>query len=79
MSPTVFKDRGYRFFFFSREETRMHVHVASGDGEAKFWLEPEIVLAKNYHYSRRQLNEIESLVEVHFDELISAWQKHFSH
>ena len=57
----------------------MHVHVVSGDGEAKFWLEPEIVLARNYHYSRRQLNEIESLVEVHFDELISAWQKYFSH
>ena len=79
MSPTVFKDRGYRFFFFSREETRMHVHVASGDGEAKFWLEPEIVLAKNYHYSRRQLKEIESLVEVHQDELIGAWQKHFGY
>ncbi len=27
----------------------MHVHVISGDGEAKFWLEPEIELAKNYH------------------------------
>ena len=57
----------------------MHVHVVSGHGEAKFWLEPEIVLARNYHYSRRQLNEIESLVEVHRDELISAWQKYFSH
>jgi hypothetical protein len=57
----------------------MHVHVVSGDGEAKYWLEPEIVLAKNYHYSRRQLNEIESLVEVHHDELISAWQKYFNH
>ncbi len=56
----------------------MHVHVVSGDGEAKFWLEPEIVLARNYHYSRRQLNEIESLVEVHRDELISTWQKYFS-
>ena len=55
----------------------MHVHIASGEGEAKCWLEPEIVLARNYHYSRRQLNEIESLVEVHYDELISAWQKHF--
>ncbi|MES9901664.1 MAG: DUF4160 domain-containing protein [Sedimenticola sp.] len=51
MSPTVFKERGYRFFFFSREEERMHVHVLSGDGEAKLWLEPEIELAKNYHYS----------------------------
>ena len=78
MSPTVFRERGYRFFFFSREEARMHVHVVSGDGEAKFWLEPEIVLARNYHYSRRQLNEIKSLVEVHRDELISTWQKYFS-
>lgn len=56
----------------------MHVHVVSGGGEAKFWLEPEIVLARNYHYSRQQLKEIESLVEVHYDELISAWKRHFS-
>jgi len=42
MSPTVFKEKGYRFFFFSREESPMHVHVVSDEGEAKFWLEPEI-------------------------------------
>jgi Domain of unknown function (DUF4160) len=53
MSPTVFRESGYRFFFFSREEERMHVHILSGNGEAKFWLEPEIKLAKNYHYSRK--------------------------
>ncbi len=78
MSPTVFRERGYRFFFFSREENRMHVHVVSGDGEAKFWLEPKVVLAKNYNYSKPQLKEIESLVEVHYNELISAWRRHFS-
>ncbi|MDZ7843059.1 MAG: DUF4160 domain-containing protein [Gammaproteobacteria bacterium] len=77
MSPTIFREKGYRFFFFSREESRMHVHVMSGDGEAKFWLEPEIQLAKNYRYNRGQLKEIESLIEVHYDELISAWQHHF--
>ena len=27
MSPTVFRAKGFRFFFFSREEPRMHVHV----------------------------------------------------
>ena len=53
MSPTVFKEKGYRFFFFSREEERMHVHVVSGNGEAKYWLVPEIELAKNYSYSRK--------------------------
>ena len=42
MSPTIHRERGYRFFFFSREEPRMHVHVMCADGESKFWLEPEI-------------------------------------
>jgi len=46
MSPTVFREEGYRFFFFSREEQRVRVHVLSADGEAKFWLEPEIELAR---------------------------------
>ena len=65
MSPTVFRENGYRFFFFSREEDRMHIHIISGDGEAKFWIEPEIELANNYHYSRKQLKDIEKLIEEH--------------
>lgn len=42
MSPTVFRYKNFRFHFFSREEPRMHVHVISGHGEAKFWMEPDI-------------------------------------
>jgi hypothetical protein len=78
MSPTIFREKGYRFFFFSREETRMHVHVYCGDGEAKFWLEPEIELARNYCLSRLQLKQIEEIIEDHYNELTSAWQKHFN-
>jgi len=77
MSPTVFREGGYRFFFFSREELRMHVHVVSGNGEAKFWLEPSIEMARNYRYSKSQLRAIESIIEVHHHELVSAWKKHF--
>ncbi len=77
MSPTVFKEKGYRFFFFSREETRKHVHVISEQGEAKFWLEPDIQLAKAYRYRRLALKEIKSIIEEHYDELIRAWQDHF--
>jgi hypothetical protein len=77
MSPTIFREKGYRFFFFSREESRRHVHVVSNDGEAKFWLEPELGLARNYRYSRAQLKEIESLIEGHYHELLSAWKQHF--
>lgn len=77
LSPTVFRENGYRFFFFSREEERKHVHVVSGDGEAKYWLEPDISLARNYRYSSKQLKAIESTIEAHYIELIGAWQQHF--
>ena len=77
MSPTVFQEDGYRFFFFSREETRMHVHIYCGDGEAKFWLKPQIELARNHGLSRKQLKNIEMIIEKRKDEITNAWQKHF--
>jgi hypothetical protein len=77
MSPTVLRERGYRFFFFSREETRMHIHVFSPDGEAKFWLDPQIELARNHRFSRPALKEIEEIIEEHQDEIRSAWEIHF--
>ena len=55
MSPTVFKEGNCRFHFFSREESRVHIHIVSPDGEAKFWLEPTIALADYWGFSRKQL------------------------
>lgn len=77
MSPTVFRTKEYRFFFFSREESRMHVHVSSHAGEAKFWLEPIVALAKHYNISQRELHEIEQIVKEHADEFKKAWKEHF--
>ena len=77
MSPTIFRERGYRFFFFSREESRPHIHVYCGDGEAKFWLDPQIELARNYRLSKVQLREIEAIIEAHYDELKAAWNEYF--
>ncbi|MBX3183457.1 MAG: DUF4160 domain-containing protein [Polyangiaceae bacterium] len=57
----------------------MHVHVRSGDGEAKFWLEPFVQLAKNYRYTPQQIRQIQGIVEARRDELTTAWEKHFSH
>jgi len=48
MSRTILREGGFRFYFFSREERRMHVHVQCAEGEAKYWLEPAIELAQNY-------------------------------
>lgn len=56
----------------------MHVHVNCGDGEAKYWLEPSIELAKNYKLIKIQLSQIENLIEEHLDELQNAWRRHFT-
>jgi Domain of unknown function (DUF4160) len=77
MTPTVFRERGFRFYFFSREESRMHVHVISGRGEAKYWLEPQLELPKNHQLSWTELREVESIIEAHFDEFKTAWNAHF--
>jgi hypothetical protein len=77
VSPTVLQWKGYRFFFFSREERRVHVHVYCADGEAKFWMEPKIELVKNYGLSKQQIVEIRKVVVEHKDEIVNAWHKHF--
>ena len=61
-SPIVFKSGQYRFFFFSREETRMRVHAIGSDGEAKFWIEPKIKLAMSRGFSSSVVNPLEKLV-----------------
>ena len=76
MAPTVFHSGPYRYFFFSREESRMHVHVSSSDGEAKFWLEPTIALANYKGLNSKQLNAIEREVRKKQSEIEAAWKKH---
>lgn len=78
MSPTVFRDGPFRFFFFSREEARLHVHVQSADGEAKFWIDPEIELAHNHALGPQDLNRALQLVVAHEQEIRDAWHRHFS-
>jgi hypothetical protein len=41
----------------------MHVHVQHAEGEAKFWLEPQIEVAENYGLSRRRLAKALQLVQ----------------
>jgi hypothetical protein len=77
VSPTVLREGGFRLYFFSREERRMHVHVYHAEGEAKFWLEPRIEVAENYGLSQRRLASALRLVQENDDEIRSAWKAHF--
>jgi hypothetical protein len=77
MAPTVFRQGAFRFYFFSREETRMHVHLSHPDGEAKFWLEPQVALAQSRGLTPLQLAAAERLVIAHRLEIEYAWRRHF--
>ena len=77
MSPTVLRVGRFRFFFFSREETRIHVHVESSDGEAKFWLDPQIEAARSHRLKEKDLRRIRDLVVEHEQEIRDAWTRHF--
>jgi len=64
LSPTVFRDGEFRFFFsFSREESRSHVQVSHPDGEAMFWLSPTVELARKIGLSSQRIKEAERLVQ----------------
>lgn len=77
MSPTVLRVKGYRFYFFSREEVRPHVHVQHSTGEAKLWIEPVVEVAHNHGLSAPRLATAVRLTREHINEIRRAWEKHF--
>lgn len=76
--PTVFIDGRYRFYFFSREENRRHVHVSSSDGEAKIWLEPEIEVARVVNLSAQEVSKILEIIKNRQEEINAFWNRHFN-
>ncbi|WP_264179110.1 DUF4160 domain-containing protein [Ferribacterium limneticum] len=47
------------------------------DGEAKFWLTPNVHLATSVGLNQRLLREAQSIVENHLGEITNAWHSHF--
>ncbi len=77
--PEVLRIRGFRFFFFSREGNEPHhIHIQQAERYAKFWLQPLTELAESRGFRSSELRELHSLIEEHREELIVAWNEHFS-
>jgi hypothetical protein len=73
--PTILRKDKYRFHFYSDEYNEPpHIHIASSEGECKFWLEP-IRLAKNIGLRPHVLREIEQLVYDNSDYLMEKYNE----
>ena len=75
--PTVLRSGPYRVYFYSHEPHEPpHVHVDRDNLSAKFWLRP-VALARNFGFSAAELARVQSLVEMHQDELTERWNGYF--
>jgi hypothetical protein len=76
--PTVLREKGYRFFFFSFDwREPIHIHIEKSDSYAKFWLNP-ISLARSKGFKSFELNEIYSIIESNRKLFEEKWHEHFS-
>ena len=74
--PTIFRIKGYRFFFVSFDGSEpMHVHVRRGDLDAKIWLSPRRIAWSDFkpHENRELLR----LVAEHENLIREKWHEHF--
>ncbi|MDR1343272.1 MAG: DUF4160 domain-containing protein [Prevotellaceae bacterium] len=76
MSPTFKNKDGYKFFVWSNEENRIHVHVNKGNSNAKVWMEPEIEISENKGFSKKELSVILKTVKENEIEFKAKYRAH---
>lgn len=76
--PTLFYYLGLRFFFYSNDHEPIHVHVSSGDAEAKFCLVPEIKLIENNGLQTREIRQAIMAIEENREIIIERWNEFFA-
>lgn len=75
--PTVLREDGYRYYFYSRENDEpAHIHVEHGDRLAKFWLTP-VSLASSKRFRMHELSDLRQRVIRHRRLFLEAWEAHF--
>jgi hypothetical protein len=75
--PTVLRNSGYRFYFYSHEPNEPpHVHMDKAGASVKVWLKP-VAIARNVGFAPRELAEVIRLVQQSQSALVEAWHEFF--
>ena len=75
--PTVLREHGFRFHFFSEEHLPIHIHVKKGGSRARIILEPVIEIDKNYGFSPPEMRKIVQIISKHHEHLMEKWYETF--
>ena len=74
--PTVLRQFGYRFFFYSNEgQEPPHVHIEGHGGEMKVWLQP-VKVSEAYNIPLHKQSKVIEVVKKNKRKLLNAW-RHF--
>ena len=66
----------FRLFIYSSDCTeRRHIHIQRDKSTAKYWIDPEVILASNSGFKRNELNRHERIVVENRQELIRFWNE----
>ncbi len=72
--PTALRIGPYRFYFYSYDcDEPRHMHVDRDRHSAKFWLDPDVLLAVNYGFRRKELRDIERIIRQNLEKLRYEW------
>ena len=76
--PTVFVFFGFCFKFYSDDHEPVHLHIFKEDHEAKFNVQPEIIMVYNHGFKNNELAIIRSVLEENKEVIIERWNEFFS-
>ena len=79
--PVVLRNQGYKFFFYSNEEHPLepaHIHARLAGKEAKFWLSPEVSVARNDGFDARSIRILLDIVEQNRNLFEEKWHGYFT-
>jgi len=76
--PTVLRERGFRFSFYTNEGFEpCHVHVMGHGGEAKFWI-PSCQLVWSYNLKAQEQRLILEILKKKRQMIEEAWHAYFN-
>jgi len=81
-SPDANIKGGYSFLFYSNEgegvaKEAPHIHVRKERKQAKFWLEPEVELARAKGFQDHELRDIRRIIEAYRYKILDEWNEFF--
>ncbi len=76
--PTILRQDGFRFYFFSNENQEPpHVHIDKNNCTMKIWLHDNTI-ACTIGYNTKEINKLIKITSKNNLLLERAWHEHFS-